>query len=361
MNDQPAASIEPATVDQFQKALSAAHGRRDGALAEQLERTVLTERLSGAATFALRDTLPGEKSRQALVAVADASAFLRIPDAEKAARPDPDLDAQRVMVSRTLDYLAHVIPQLPDFFATRTTTRFEPPPVDEKHNLNWKGSSAAPTRFSSTVVENIRYRDGSEVVDPVSVQHRHASQNEETLDTRGTFGPILYTVIKDAAASTMSWSHWELRSGSERAVFKFVVPKENSHYSVSFCCMTDMNNSGVLNWVTGYHGELAIDPETGAIMRLAVQADLEPHLPLIRADIMVTYHATDIGGRSFIVPVHSVAISRKRTVTELHEWGDTLRTFSPYITILNDVTFANYHKFGSESRILPGFVAAPEN
>jgi len=69
----------------------------------------------------------------------------------------------------------------------------------------------------------------------------------------------------------------------------------------------------------------------------------------------------DIGGRSFIVPTHSVALSRKRTVIELHEWGDTLRTFAAFITVLNDVTFTNYHKFGSESRILPDVTPVPEN
>jgi hypothetical protein len=54
-----------------------------------------------------------------------------------------------------------------------------------------------------------------------------------------------------------------------------------------------------------------------------------------------------------------VALSRKRTVTEIHEWGGTLKALSPFITILNDVTFTNYHKFGSESRMLPGFTTVP--
>lgn len=361
-SDQPDRSTEPATVEQLEKQLAGAHGHPDGSVAEELEHTSLTERLSGSRMPALSASLPGKESRQALVAVADASAFLRIPDAEQEKRPAPDLATQRAMMSRTVDYLGTAIPQLPDFFANRTTTGYEPPPLDDRHKQIWKAASGdGSLRFFSSVVETIRYREGYEVVDQVSVQHKRPNSEEQSLDTKGTFGPILYTVIKDAAASTTSWSHWEERSGSERAVFQFVVPKENSHYSVSFCCMTDMNSSGVLNWVTGYHGELAIDPETGSILRLTVQADLEPRMPLLRADIMVTYQSVDIGGRSFIVPTHSVALSRKRTVIELHEWGDTLRTFAAFITVLNDVTFTNYHKFGSESRILPDVTPVPEN
>ena len=360
--DQPDNSIEQATVEELEHMLAAAHRQQDAAIAQQLERTALTERLSGSRMPALRAVLPGEKSRQALVALADASAFLRVPVTEQAKRPAPDLAGQRAMMSRTLDYLGEAIPHLPDFFAIRTTARYEPPPQKDKHEPNWKtDNGGGPLQFSSSVVETIRYRDGYEVVDPVSAQRKHPNEYEESLDTRGTFGPILYTVIKDAAASALSWSHWEEISGSERAVFQYAVPKENSHYSVSFCCMTDMNGSGVINWVTGYRGELTIDPDTGAILRLAVQADLEPRMPLLRADIMVTYRPVDIGGKSFIVPTHSVAISRKRTVTELTQWGDTLRTFSPFITILNDVTFTNYHKFGSESRMLPGFTPVPDD
>ncbi len=358
--DQPDTSTAPATAEQLEQLLAGAQGRHDGDLAEELSRRVLTERLGGSRMPRLSATMRGEKSRQALVALADASAFLLAPASERSPEPVPDVAAQREMMSRTVSYLATTIIRLPDFFATRTTSSYEPPAQKEKKN--WKTAVGDGTlRFSSSSVETIRYRNGTEVVDQVSTRHKDRSEYEESLETEGTFGPILYTVIKDAAASSISWSHWEERSGDKRAVFHFVVPRDRSHYSVSFCCLTDMQGSRVLSWVTGYHGELTIDPETGAIMRLTVQADLEPRLPLLRADIMVGYQAVEIGGQSYICPTHSVALSRKRTVTEINEWGETLRTYSPFITILNDVTFTNYHKFGSESRVLPGFATVPDD
>ena len=324
--DQGNTSNESVTIQQLEQILADAPGHSEAKLTEALSRVI---------------SVPA-------------------PGTERSVQAVPDVAAQREMMSRTLTYLGEIIPHLPDFFATRTTTRYRPLPKKQ----SWKSADPNSTiRFSSSSVEVIRYHDGAEIADPISTKRnaKHMGQRdpEESLDTAGTFGPILYTVIKDAAASSLSWSHWEKRPVGRNAIFRFVVPKDKSHYSVSFCCLTDMNNSGVLNWVTGYHGEFAIDPESGAILRLTVQADLEPRLPILRADITVTYNEVDIGEKLYICPTHSVALSRKRTVTEIHEWLDTSKTMSPFITVLNDTTFTNYHKFGSESRMLPGYTAAP--
>jgi hypothetical protein len=50
-----------------------------------------------------------------------------------------------------------------------------------------------------------------------------------------------------------------------------------------------------------------------------------------------------------------VEISRGRSERELHEWGMVFSLYSYFETMINDVTFGGYHKFGSEARILPGF------
>ena len=48
-------------------------------------------------------------------------------------------------------------------------------------------------------------------------------------------------------------------------------------------------------------------------------------------------------------------ISRGRSERELHEWDMMFNVYSYFETMINDVTFGGYHKFGSEVRILPGF------
>jgi hypothetical protein len=40
--------------------------------------------------------------------------------------------------------------------------------------------------------------------------------------------------------------------------------------------------------------------------------------------------------------------------------GEDLVVYGPYETLLNDIDYSNYHKFGSQSRMLPGFTMAPE-
>ena len=116
-----------------------------------------------------------------------------------------------------------------------------------------------------------------------------------------------------------------------------------------------------------HHGELAIDPSTGAILRITVESDpewiretdLTPLRPVLVSNMMVEYGPVDIGGRSFICPHRSVVITRERTVRPVSFWGLNFEVYGPYQTLMNDTAYRNYHKFGSESRMLPGFEVVP--
>ncbi len=104
------------------------------------------------------------------------------------------------------------------------------------------------------------------------------------------FGPVLATVLVDAAQGKLAWSHWEQVAAAPLAVFRFAVPREKSHYEVEFCCVTADNGSyRVFRQFSGYHGEMAVDPATGAILRLTLEADLKPADKIVRSDILVEY------------------------------------------------------------------------
>jgi hypothetical protein len=105
---------------------------------------------------------------------------------------------------------------------------------------------------------------------------------------------------------------------------------------------------------------MAIDPDSGAILRLAVQADLEPNQPLLRSNILVEYAPVPIGGTPYVCPIRSVSLSRGRTVIQVHEWGEAFRVYGPFQTMLNDVSFGDYHMFRAEARILPDYEQVPE-
>jgi hypothetical protein len=104
---------------------------------------------------------------------------------------------------------------------------------------------------------------------------------------------------------------------------------------------------------------VAVDPESGALLRLQLEADLQGFVPLNRSEIMIAYGPVEIGGKTYICPVRSVSIWRARSVPTLSEWDESFRTWGPYATMLNDISFDRYHMFRSESRLVPGFSMTP--
>jgi len=91
------------------------------------------------------------------------------------------------------------------------------------------------------------------------------------------------------------------------AVFRCRVPKDQSHYSMAFHGLSSA--TGDTEQVTGYPGQVAIDPVRGTILRLAVQADQPLGCPILRAEIMVEYGRVEIGDKTFMCPGRSVSIS----------------------------------------------------
>lgn len=351
----PAFAAKRITVDQLEQVLSAAHGETDAEMARQLSDLELTERLNSVKAAQWTTALPGEDSRHALIALADASAFLDPPAAETSTRPAPDLVDQRRMLGLTVAYVSKTIPQLPNFFATRETARFEDTPQLQKDDffipyqpLHRVGSSSA----------TVLYRDGMEAVDTGS--SKKPPPMTEGLATKGVFGPILGTVLLDAAQSKLSWKRWEQGAASPEAVFNFSVPKEKSHYEVNYCCVagqaaTNVANMHPLRQIVGYHGEMTIDPDTGTILRLIVEADMKPTDPVVKAAIMVEYGPIEIGGKTYFCPVKSVSSALAQTVQldPLYKYP-LANQLQPLKNSLSDVAFNQYHVFRAEARVLTG-------
>jgi hypothetical protein len=129
---------------------------------------------------------------------------------------------------------------------------------------------------------------------------------------------------------------------------------------VKYCCLPDGDGTSVFQKLTGYHGEIGIDPASGAILRLVVESDLNPSLPLAHSDVVVEYRPVTIGEKTYICPVKSVSITRGRIVMQLTDGSDSFRTFGPYATWLNDEVFSDYHMFRAESRVLPVYDPEPQ-
>ncbi len=150
----------------------------------------------------------------------------------------------------------------------------------------------------------------------------------------------------------------------KEAVFRYIV-RENPHYDVVHCCLVGGNT---FRTPAKYRGELVIDPGTGAILRLTIEsepgwireANLNPLLPVKEAAVMIEYGPVEIGGRKYVCPQRSVVIMRARTVRTVIFWGQKFDIYGPYETLLNDIVYTDYHKFGAEARMLPGYDVVPD-
>jgi hypothetical protein len=338
------------SVEDVRRILAEDKSRPDAEVARQLSRLELTERISSAELKSLEQNVPGPDSRLALVALADASVFLRPAAADVLSQAPPDANEQERMIALVREYVDKALPKLPNFYATRTTIRFEGMESWRPATALFQNDSSWRQVGSSTVV--VAYRDGKEVIDPREWGEHPSHPDGEGMITKGTFGPILSVVIVDATHSGgFTWSGWERGSAGTPAVFRYLVPQEQSHY---FMGIRDVEQR------TGYHGEVAIDPASGTILFLTVQADLPLGSPVLRSDIMVEYGPVEIGSKTYTCPVRSVSIGLdSMEFMGIYPFGRPTPT--SHVTLLRDVTFGDYHLFRADARILTGNISAPDH
>ena len=351
----PAGAAKRVTVDQLEQILNAFKGKPDAEVARHLSDLELTERFSSTRLSRWKDSLSGDKSRQVLIALADVSEFLDPPAAEIPATATPDLAAQRQIMALVVRYVSKTIPELPNFFATRQATRYENTPLLQKAEFFIPYEPLHSVGVSSATV---LYRDGREVVDPGADEK--SQPMTDGLTTVGAFGPILATVLLDAAQSKLAWSRWEQGTAGLEAVFNYAVPREKSHYEVNYCCVAEQAATVAANLhpfhkIVGYHGEITVDPASGTILRLSVEAGLKPTDPVSRAGILVEYGPVQIGGKTYFCPVRNVSVA----VAQIIQYKDLYKTplaqqMQPLKTLLNDVAFDQYHLFRAEARVVTG-------
>jgi hypothetical protein len=353
------------TVAQLEQTLAADHGKSDKELAQQIGKMELTQRLATAHAALLQADLPGEKSRLALEAVADASAFLALPAAEILPTAPPDRAAQKAILSRAIDFVLSTVPSMPHFFATRETTRLERVKPEREVTLDTAETSAdsspkEPFHLVDTSLVTVEYREGKEVIE--NPDEKKKGERNNGLNNWGEFGPLLGLVMSDILAGRIGWLHWEQGADGPVAVFRYKI--DRSHYIVRYCCLPDPDpKKRNLETVPPYDGEIAIDPKTGSVLRLVLETELDRNLPIKRDDVMVEYGPVQIGGVSYICPLKSVSITHEVSALNFMSSGiaPALRGGSKSIhivepaetTAINDVAFTHYHRFRAELRLVP--------
>jgi len=308
-----------------------------------------------------------------LTALADGATFLNLPEEDILNRPRPGSATEGKIVSRAADFAVEAVTKMPGFYASRTTTRFQDLQVKMNYSVN-QPVIVAHEGFHFLDKSNVTvlFRDGHEVVQVGNGKKKGNSVTVSTgLTNWGVFGPLLGLVMTDIMKGKIGWGHWEQGPTGPLAVFRYAVAEDRSNYSVRYCCFRgDKGDMREFQAVPGYHGEIAIDPESGAVLRLVVKTDLEPSLPIRRADVAVEYGPVEIGGRTYICPVKSTSISTAEALL-FHQYmfyvdkkgkpdndptNKLKRTETvdlPTVTAINNDEFGDYHQFRGDVRILP--------
>jgi hypothetical protein len=344
----PAFAATPISVEKLEQWLAAAPGKSDAQIARRLSNLELMQRLNSVKLSHWLSALPGPKAQQALLALADMSAFLDLPPSEIPSSAAPDPAAQHRMLLLCQNYIGNTIRQLPNLFATRATTSYQ-------ENLweHWTADSGLiryePLHLVGRYSAAVLYRDGGEEVHPDEQKHISAPPG---LQTSREFG-LLGIVLEDAVQSKLYWSHWEQGASGPVAVYRYSVPAEKSHYEVGSSWVRDSRgNRVVIQKFSAYRGEIAIDPSNGTILRLLLSAVAKPTDPLVKADLLVEYGPIVLAGKTYVCPVRSVALSigsGKQFFSQQAQPAPRLQQ-----TSLNDVAFERYHLFHADARIVSG-------
>ena len=325
----PALAYEPATIAELERMLVAAHGMSDKVLAKQLGELELTERLSTVRLKKLQVSAPGEKSRQALLVLSDISAFHDLPAGETPQLAAPDRDTQSKILSKVADYIREELPRQIDITVSRDTARFDNLKVvsfngsgmltewlKTKTEVELEASASVVPLSAAAVVENqpyhfiektsdtLTYRNGAEEVGGLPAAEHTLLPPQSGLTNWGVFGPLLEVVVNDISGGNTKWGHWEQGRKESLAVFRYDVPEDQSNYNVQYCCFISGKTwdfSGKELWnvyeslTPAYHGEIAVDPETGAILRLTVQTDIPAGQPIYSAAVLAEYGPVQLG------------------------------------------------------------------
>jgi hypothetical protein len=348
------------TVQDFDGFLAGIQQKGDVEAADWIAGHLLSERAKWSDLARWQAEFKGEKARRALTAVVDASEFQKPPTSEVVDEPAPSAAGQNEILDRTATYIKQTMPKLPDFLAIRTTTRFDvttrkqleqQEKVSQFYQLtDWKpkvealGAMNGQTLFFVGVWQfMVTYRDRAEVSESQVGNNRH--RPPLGLDTTGEFGPFLTTVFGDARHGTIAWSHWERGPSGQVAVFDFDVPKRASHYLVENA-QTDYSET------PAYHGELAIEPGTGAIVRITFTAASSESSGAQESNIYLEYGPVEIGGQTYNCPLHGVVYTVPAMADAQGNPKPNAASGTSGPIYLNDVTFTDYHLFRSQVRIL---------
>jgi hypothetical protein len=315
----------PHTIDGLVRLVRDAVQRKQGdaELARALHRLELDQSIDDRTAEELESLVPGPKSIAELERQREISRGQRLPKVlpRFPSPPEPTPDELRSVIEaarrRALAYTA----SLPDFICTETVRRYE-----------WSFRGWTP---KDTLTLQLTYFEHAEKYKLTLVNGHETKRTYDQVSgawSRGEFGSMLLDVFAPASMAAFEWSNWTTLRHRPAYVLSFKIDATNSRYSLT----AERYDRSVVTAIVGEHGRVYIDRETKDAIRLDIQADSIPkNLPMTAATRTLDYGPAEVGGRSFLLPLHAEVRMEPRD----------------YHSTRNQVEFTGYRKFTGESSI----------
>lgn len=242
-----------------------------------------------------------------------------------AADPRPSAEEQERFLAESREAALRYTQSLPDFICTQKIQRSL-----LANRSNWQRLDSLTVRLTnSSLGEEYKLLaiDGAPTDRPYELVGGAIS--------RGEFGSLLQGVFDPRSAAEFHFEHWTSVNGQRAPLYSYRVAPGNARYQLLFF---DVSLSLTISAQVGQRGELVIDPETHAVLRITSVAEKIPRsFPVRSSSIAVTYDYAVVGGRRYLLP--------SKAVSEAGTARDSTR---------NEIEFLDYQKFTSGSVVTFG-------
>lgn len=209
---------------------------------------------------------------------------------------------------------------LPDFLCTEIVKRSEDP-MGQGH---WRPVDTLTIKVSYSGHEEYRLmlRNG-----------RPADPGLESVGgaiSAGEFGTRLVDIFTPESAAEFAWKGWGHVRKQRVAVFTYRVDQAHSRNRITYGDKASKANAVI----AGFHGEISVDPESGATLRVTLSADMPAKFPITACISWTEYDYREVAGRKYLLPVVSE--------TKLEQ--------DRYLA-MNQIEFREYRKFQTETSI----------
>jgi hypothetical protein len=300
--------------------------RSDNELAKALRKLNLNVKLDNRTAEELESEISGPRSTAELENLREITRDMPLPAVLPwfASPLPPKADELRAIFGEALRKALVYTANLPDFICTETVRRYE--------STIGRGGWA----LKDTLTLQLTYFEHQENYKLNAVNGRKTMLTYDEAGgavSKGEFGTMLYSVFAPETKTEFRWSNWTTLRKRPAYVLSFRIEAANSHYHL----MVGQYGWNQISTVPSEHGLVYIDRETKEVLRLECIADTLPDsFPLAGATRTLDYGSAEVGGRSFLLPLHFEMRMRPR---------------SRYPQTRNEVDFTGYRKFAGESTI----------